>query len=324
MKIFIPLLATAILSQCFSPAASNKCRKSETYGKTVDKNSLGSVKSEEANTALDNFHVDETKADSIAAEKLIKSAATLKTSANSPDDRQSLLLHIARSLRGVPYVAQTLEANSTENLVVNLRQLDCTTYVENVLAVYLCVKNGTYNYSDFKKYLRELRYVDGEVSYATRQHYFTEWIEENTSKGFVQELQSPNPPFTAIQNVSIDYMSKHSNSYPMLKGNPQMVGQITQMEKKLTGRKYRFIPKTEIRNNKLYRQTIHDGDIIAITTKKAGLDTSHIGIAVWHKDGLHMLNASQIHKKVVEEPMTLYQYMQKHPSQTGIRIIRVR
>ena len=36
-----------------------------------------------------------------------------------------------------------------------------------------------------------------------------------------------------------------------------------------------------------------------------------------------MLNASQIHKKVVEEPMTLYRYMQKHPSQTGIRIVRV-
>lgn len=324
MKIFIPLLATAILSQCFSPAASNKCSKSETYGRNVDKKSIVGVKAGKANTALGNFHVDETKADSIAAEKLIKSAATLKLSANGSESRQSLILHIARSLRGVPYVAQTLEVNSTEKLVVNLRQLDCTTYVENVLAVYLCVKNGTCNYSGFKKYLRELRYVGGEVSYPTRQHYFTEWIEENTSKGFVQELQSPNPPFTAIQNVSIDYMSKHSSSYPMLKDNPQMVGQIAQMEKELTGRKYRFIPKNEIRNNKLYRQTIHDGDIIAITTKKTGLDTSHIGIAVWHKDGLHMLNASQIHKKVVEEPMTLYQYMQKHPSQTGIRIIRVR
>ena len=119
-------------------------------------------------------------------------------------------------------------------------------------------------------------------------------------------------------------MSNHYTSYPMLKANPQMVVPIAQMEKKLTGRKYRYIPKSTIRNNNLYRQAIHDGDIIAITTKKEGLDTSHIGIAVWHKDGLHMLNASQIHKKVVEEPMTLYQYMQKHPSQTGIRIIRVK
>ena len=42
------------------------------------------------------------------------------------------------------------------------------------------------------------------------------------------------------------------------------------------------------------------------------------------KDGkLHLLNASSIHKKVVLEPMTLYDYMQEHSSQTGIRIIRL-
>jgi hypothetical protein len=57
-------------------------------------------------------------------------------------------------------------------------------------------------------------------------------------------------------------------------------------------------------------------------TNKKGLDTSHIGIASWHKDGLHMLNASSVHKKVIEEPMTLFKYMQKHPSQIGVRVVR--
>ena len=110
----------------------------------------------------------------------------------------------------------------------------------------------------------------------------------------------------------------------MLKDNPQMTERIAKTEQLLSGKKFSYIPKSAILNTKLLRSAIHDGDIIAITTSKAGLDTSHIGIAVWHKDGLHMLNASQIHKKVVEEPMTLYQYMQKHPSQTGIRIVRVK
>jgi len=27
---------------------------------------------------------------------------------------------------------------------------------------------------------------------------------------------------------------------------------------------------------------------------------------------------------VVEEPMTLYEYMQKHPSQMGIRVVRLK
>ena len=71
------------------------------------------------------------------------------------------------------------------------------------------------------------------------------------------------------------------------------------------------------------RQYIHDGDVIAITCKKEGLDIAHLGFAVWRNDGLHLLNASSIHHKVVEEPMTLYQYLYKHPSHTGVRILRL-
>jgi hypothetical protein len=36
-----------------------------------------------------------------------------------------------------------------------------------------------------------------------------------------------------------------------------------------------------------------------------------------------LLNASQLHHRVVEEPMTLDRYLKKHPKHTGIRIIRL-
>ena len=245
-------------------------------------------------------------------------------SVSKEERRSKLILHIARKFLGTPYVAKTLETEGKERLVINARQLDCTTYVENTMAIYLCVSNGQTSYDDYKNQLRLLRYANGEVTYAARQHYFTQWIEENTKKGYVHELQSPTPPFTAEQLLRIDFMTTHVSLYPMLKDSPEDIKTIAQRERELSGRRYRYIPKTSIRNNSLFRSTIKDGDIIAITTSKKGLDTSHIGIAVWHKDGLHMLNASQIHKKVVEEPMTLYQYMQRHPSQTGIRIIRMK
>ena len=245
-------------------------------------------------------------------------------SVSKEERRSTLILHIARKFLGTPYVAKTLETEGKERLVINARQLDCTTYVENTMAIYLCVTNSRTSYDDYKNQLRLLRYANGEVAYAARQHYFTQWIEENTKKGYVHELQSPTPPFTAVQLLRIDFMPTHVSLYPMLKDSPEDIKTIAQRERELSGRKYRYIPKTSIRNNSLFRATIKDGDIIAITTSKKGLDTSHIGIAVWHKDGLHMLNASQIHKKVVEEPMTLYQYMQRHPSQTGIRIIRMK
>ena len=78
-----------------------------------------------------------------------------------------------------------------------------------------------------------------------------------------------------------------------------------------------------VRNQALLRQAGNDGDIIAITCKKAGLDIAHLGFAVWKDGNLHLLNASMLHKKVVEEPMTLYQYLQQHSTHTGIRIIRI-
>ena len=91
----------------------------------------------------------------------------------------------------------------------------------------------------------------------------------------------------------------------------------------MNGKRYRYVPKGKIANTAVFRNAIHDGDIIAIITNKKGLDTTHIGIASWHKDGLHLLNASSIHKKVIDEPMTLYTYMHKHPVQIGIRVCRV-
>ena len=78
-----------------------------------------------------------------------------------------------------------------------------------------------------------------------------------------------------------------------------------------------------MRRNYSMRKAVKNGDIIAITCKKKGLDIAHLGFAVWKKDGLHLLNASQIHKKVVLEPMTLGKYLSSHPSHTGIRIIEI-
>jgi hypothetical protein len=130
-------------------------------------------------------------------------------------------------------------------------------------------------------------------------------------------------PFTAVQTVKVNYMSTHPQSYQALREHPEFVSAISKMEQQVSGAKYRFIPKKSVGNKALLRKAIKDGDIIAITCKKAGLDIAHLGFAVWKKDGLHLLNASQLHKKVVLEPMTLYKYLQKHSSHTGIRIIRI-
>lgn len=233
-------------------------------------------------------------------------------------------LFFARKLLGIPYVASTLEINKKEKLVVNLRQLDCTTFVENVVSLTLCHRKRKKTFADFCQQLQMLRYRNGKnTGYQSRLHYFTEWIEDNSRLGLCNEIQTPAPPFTGLQTIDVDYMTTHSERYPMLKGDQTMVAAVAQTEKALSSKKYKYIPRKQIRNTKIVRKTVKDGDIIAIITNKKGLDTQHIGIAVWHSDGLHLLNASSIHKKAVEEPMLLTRYLLKHPTMPGIRVVRL-
>ena len=253
----------------------------------------------------------------IRIESLLKDAKQQKSSTNFP-------LFFARQFLDVPYVAHTLEVNDEEQLVINTDELDCTTLVETVTALTLCAYRKTFTFLDYQNALQAMRYRHGVIDrYPSRIHYFTDWIVENTQAGIVTEIQQPNPPFTQIQTVKVNYMSQHPQSYKALKAHPEFVAEIAQMEQRLTGQKFRFIPKSGVKDTPAMREAVHDGDIIAITCNKPGLDIAHLGFAVWRKDGLHLLNASQLHKKVVEEPMTLYQYLQKHPSHTGIRIIRI-
>ena len=59
-------------------------------------------------------------------------------------------LWFARQFLGIPYVAHTLEVNDREQLVVNTRQLDCTTFVETVTALKLCTQAGKLGFADYQ------------------------------------------------------------------------------------------------------------------------------------------------------------------------------
>lgn len=254
------------------------------------------------------------KIDSINVEKWLNESRQLA-------EGESAVLFFANKLIGIPYVAHTLDLNKEERLVVNTRQLDCTTYVENVLALAVCATNKMYRFQQFCYALQKIRYIGGRIEYTARKHYFTTWINDNATLGLVEPIDQPNPPFSSTQIVDVDYMTTHPDAYAMLKAHPEWLGPIGEMEKDINGQKMRYIPAERLNNGDLLRHYVADGDILAIVTKKKGLDISHVGFAVWHDNNLHLLNASMLHKKVVDEPMTLYEYMKKHPTNLGIRVI---
>lgn len=263
-----------------------------------------------------------TRADSLAVVRLLAEGRKQPAGTNLP-------LFFARRLEGIPYVAGTLETEGGEELVVNLRQLDCTTLVENVVALTLTVRTGSPSFGAFCRNLEKIRYRDGvRKGYVSRNHYFSEWIASNERLGIVAE-QTGRPgkgfhPFTAVQTLRLNYMSAHPDKYPKLKGRPDEVRRIRNKERESDGLQVRYIPHALLHNGPDVLDAVRDGDILAIVTRKNGLDTSHLGFAVWQDGQLHLLNASSIHRRVVLEPMTLSRYMAGHPSQAGVRVVRVR
>ena len=262
--------------------------------------------------------VNYTREDSLRVVELLTKGA--KAPANEP-----LTIFYAKQMMNLPYVAHTLEIKDREeHLAINLQSLDCTTLVENCCALALTTSHGSKSWKDYLSWLQKLRYDNGKIDgYKSRNHYFSQWIQSGTKQGLVKEVV-PATNISVPMKLSLTYMSEHPQSYPLLKENMEERRLIAAMEKRVSGATVRYIPKEKVGGSKKVLSCIKDGDIIAITTRKKGLDIAHVGFAVWGKDGkLHLLNASSIHKKVVLEPMTLYEYMQKHSSQTGIRVIRL-
>lgn len=237
---------------------------------------------------------------------------------------EDVVSYFAKKFVGIPYVAHTLEVNDEEELVVNLRQMDCTTYVETVVSLALCVQNGQFTYQDYINALRNLRYRNGVIDgYGSRLHYFSDWIDNNENMGFVKEVQSPNPPFSAIQVLNLDFMSKHPHSYKALRISPYLVEEIRETEINLNGKKMNYIPKSSLANTSLLRKVVRNGDILAVVTNVKGLDIAHLGIALWRKDGLHMFHASSKQGRVVEDNNTLRTYLNGNKSFLGIRVLRL-
>ncbi len=258
------------------------------------------------------------KSDSAKVVNLLRKAASLPRGVNR-------MVWFGKQFLGVPYVANTLEVGNSEKLVVNLRQLDCTTYIETVSALTLADKRGERSFTGFCKALKQLRYRNGQIAgYPSRLHYFSFWAADNQRKGIVADCVTSRTPYAKGQRILLRYMSRHAESYKHLRNNPGYVREIARQERAFDGKVRYYIPKSYVGLDKSKLAFIHDGDILATTTTKPGLDASHLGIAVWQNGRLHLMNASYIYKKVVLDKNTLYNYQRKQRSQTGINVLRLR
>ncbi len=230
-----------------------------------------------------------------------------------------LIVKVGTYFKETPYKAATLEINpDDEKLVINLREMDCTTFAENVLAISLTIKNGNSTFEKFVAELQNIRYRDGEIDgYTSRNHYFSDWIFENDRMGIVKSVSKEiaGTPY----RKTINFMSTHPESYLQLKNHPEMQKIIAEREREISMRKTYYVPKEKIGD---FESKLEEGDIVGITSRVDGLDISHVGILV-RKDGrIHLIHASTTAEKVVVSDNSLEEYLLKSKSVTGIMVAR--
>ena len=231
-----------------------------------------------------------------------------------------LLLAIANSFIGQRYVGGTLEQDVEEPLFISCTELDCTTFVELVLAIAKTANDGSHRFADVCRNLETIRYRNGkDIGYASRLHYISWWITDSAKDGIIAEVTSQASD--EKQRLNLNFMSTHPSSYPLLKEHPDMVKEIEAQEIPYRDIEVNHIPKGKILS--AGSNNIKTGDIIAITTSIPGLDVSHIGFAYYDKGRLCLLHASSGKGKVIKETLPLCDYLANNKRHTGIRVFRV-
>jgi len=229
-----------------------------------------------------------------------------------------IIVEIGKQFIGTDYIEHSLEVGDKEDLVVNLRNFDCTTFLDNSLVLARLVKKNDSSFTDYINELTHERYRNGTLNkYTSRLHYFSDWLYDAEKRGMIENISKEIGG--KIYSKKIFFMSKNKNFYKQL-SNEKYIKEIKLTEKEINKRKYYYIPKEMISK---VEGKIRTGDLIAITTSIEGLDIAHVGIAIKMEGGrIHYLHAPNVGQQVKISDKPLSDYLMNNRSQTGIMVAR--
>ncbi len=199
---------------------------------------------------------------------------------------------ISSEFLGTPYIADTLtgNANTPEVFTIDREGMDCFTYVDYVEALSI---SGSF--PAFEENLKKIRYKDGVVTFQNRNHFFSDWPINNSSK--VKDV---------TRAIGGDKTKSALKSLNLKKDGSVYLPDIP-----VTNRTIYYIPSSAIDGEVI--SNLQTGDYAGIFTEIDGLDVSHTGIIVKKGDEAYLRHASSREKnmKVVDESLT--DYMAKKP-----------
>jgi hypothetical protein len=228
---------------------------------------------------------------------------------------------------GTPYEPYTLEAyikaggdpKGLEPLTLSLTRFDCVTLVESCLAVARASDDGKRpTWEKFSREVERMRYRGGKrAGYASRLHYFSEWISDGEKRGLVKNLGQELDG--TIDTRPLRFMTEHRSSYPAL-ADDAVFAKIGEMEKSLDGNARWVIPTEKIAQ---VQDSIQTGDVLAFATAIPGIDVTHAAFAYRGPDNvLRVLHAPLSGGAVEITRTTLPEYVARIKRSTGILIAR--
>ncbi|WP_067823699.1 DUF1460 domain-containing protein [Nocardia inohanensis] len=187
---------------------------------------------------------------------------------------------------GTPYGANMLVGSATqaEQLVIDLRRVDCFTYLDYVEAL-----TRSSDRNQFVANLIDTRYAGGQVDFAHRKHFFTDWA---------QVARTAASDITGSLTGAAVTVGKHLNA--KADGGNYLPG-LPVVDRNIT-----YIPSSAVTDQVL--SGLRTGDYVGAYTDQPGLDVTHVGIIVKTNGGTVFRNASSLaaNNQVVDQPLTDY------------------
>ncbi|WP_201288921.1 N-acetylmuramoyl-L-alanine amidase-like domain-containing protein [Erysipelothrix anatis] len=199
-----------------------------------------------------------------------------------------------------PYVANRLVGSNTqpEELVIALNELDCFTFLD-----YIETFKRSKNEEDFVNQLKTVRYINDNVEYLSRKHFYSDWYSENQILATDLLTQPEFSEFVQTDTVELNQGAKGV----YIPGLDVRVRDIN------------YVPRDKVSN---VLPLLKTGDYIGIRKNIAGLDVTHTGIVIEKQDGVYMRHASSSKSslKVVDQKIT--DYLDINTSVAGLLFFR--
>ena len=229
------------------------------------------------------------------------------------------LTRTARIQHGVKY-AETSEPPGAETLDANVDAFECVSFIESTLAVARCAWESEPTESCFVRELEATRYRSGRMGdYASRLHYFIDWIGDNESRGRLLNMTAS----LGGEPVQRDFFYITER---VLKRSHVKEDDLASLTREMQTTEARLSATT---HSVLTRQSappvlseLQDGDLVAFVRERQGLLVHHAGFVYWANGTPRLLHASSYHGRVVITVRDLTNYLLRRPERRGVIVAR--